>query len=149
MSLTRATWSRNAASDLGRQGALPGHVGQLEVLGRGDELIEVLQARLRLGRPLLPERLPVPGCAEHVVDEGGQGQARPLVAKPPDEGREPLEPSARLATHIGRRKGRLGQQGARLAGGHLLKTEHGGPPDTAPRFLHGPHEGHIVGWGSR
>ena len=119
-------------------------VDQLEVLGRSDELVEVLQARLRLGRPFLSERFPVPGCAEHVIDEGGQGPARLFFTKPPDEGRESLEPSARLAAHIGRREGRLGQQGARLAGGHLLKTEHGGPPHTAPRFLHGPHECHVV-----
>src|SRR5207302_523946 len=100
-------------------------VRELVVLGGGDQLLQVLEPSLGLGALLLPERLPVAGGVQHLVEEGGDSQSRPSL---PEAGAEPgelLEPAARLAREVRREEGTLLQARVTAAGSGLLEPAHG------------------------
>ena len=119
-------------------------VRELVVLGGGDQLLQVLEPPLGLGALLLPERLPVAGGVQHLVEEGGYGQGGPSL---PEAGAEPgelLEPAARLAREVRREEGTLLQQRVPLAGGHLLEPDHARAPDAPRRRPDRAPEGDVV-----
>ena len=119
--------------------------GMGEVLGGGNQFLQVLQPRLALRRALLAQGLAVAGLVEHEVDEGRRRQVAALTRQAPDQRRERLQRAARLAAHVGRGFGGHGQQRPRLPPGLLVEPAQRRGADATARRADGPAERDVVG----
>ena len=59
---------RRLLQELAERAAVLGRV-HVELAGRGDQLVEVLEPALGLDRPLGPQRVPVPGLVQQLVEQ--------------------------------------------------------------------------------
>src|SRR5439155_1432701 len=73
------------------------------VLGRGDQLLQVLEPRLGLRGAFLSQVFTIPARVEDLVDEGGQRRLLPFGHETGDQRDELLERAPGLARDVGRR----------------------------------------------
>src|SRR5207247_830742 len=90
------------------------------ILGGGDQLLEVLQPSLGLGRAIVFEALPIAGGVEEHVDQRGRWKRGPIGGELADEPGELLEPAGGLAADVERRLGGEGEQWLAVAYLRLL-----------------------------
>ena len=115
-----------------------------ELLRGGHELLDVLEPRLGLGRPLRLEHVAIAGRGRDLVDQGGHGQGSPPLAQLGDKLAEVLEGPPRLGRQVGRRRRAGLQQREAARPGALGQPVEGGLADPTARRRHRASEGDIV-----
>src|SRR5881392_3077382 len=135
-SLTSATPSRKPSSVAGSWTPV--------VLGRGDQLLQVLEPRLGLGGPLRLQILTIAARVEDQVDERRQRRLLPLGREARHERGELLERAPGLAGDVDGRRRREREERPPPARRQLLQVDQRGAADAAAGRLDRAAEGDVV-----